>query len=242
MRSSESDRALICPSSLVRVKNEPRSEKADKAAAWGNLVHHWKETGDHSGNKTLIKKLAATSVDRAKLWPITEYSLGHEITFSIDINSLQLRIWSPERSKYPRDHWKSRHPRNRYLTGSIDFVSQSDRSGDWLPWVDDLKTGTWPVYAKKSLQLQSYALVPWILNDCDTDVWVSITQWPKYRLDCKPKRNWHLLRSADLARHVQKIRWAVENPQIAIPTEDGCRFCLCKPDCDEFKEFTTEDR
>src|SRR4051812_46196736 len=119
VRASESERAILCPASLVRPRNGPRSEKADKAAAYGTLVHSWKEDGDTRGNKTLIKKLAAVSIDREKLWPTVGNIYGHETTFSVHLETLQLRIWSPEGSKYSSEHWKSRHPRHRYLTGSI---------------------------------------------------------------------------------------------------------------------------
>jgi hypothetical protein len=234
MRASSTDRALICPASLVRKQTGKRSAQANKTAEWGTFVHSWKETGEVRGNKTLTKKLQRSGIDREKLWPKTSDSHGHEATFSINIESLQLRIWSPKGSNYQRDHWKRRHPRHSYITGSIDWLST--RSRDGLPWVDDLKTGTWPVHAKYSKQLRTYALVPWILSGCTTDVWLSVTQWPKYRLDCKPKRNWHLIKSNDLAKHLVKIKWAMKNTHLAIPSTEGCRFCLCKPDCNEYQE------
>lgn len=237
MRASSTDRAIICPASLVRPQSGERSKASIKAADWGTLVHNWKETGDTRGNKTLNKKLAASGIDRARLWPTIGDSHGHETTFSICLETLQLRIWSSSGSKYSRDHWKRRHPKRSYLTGSIDWLSTVSRKDlPELPWVDDLKTGAWPISARTSAQLRSYALVPWVLSGCDTDVWVSITQWPKYRLDCRPKRNWHLLKSVDLAKHVQKLRWATSNTSKAIPTEDGCKFCLSKPNCKEYQE------
>lgn len=242
MRASESDRALICPASLVRPRTAIRSEKANVTAAWGTMVHRWKETGDYSSGtvserKTFDKKLTASAVDREKLWPTAGAGAGsHECTFSLDVEKMQLRLWSSTGSKFDSDHWKSRHPRNRFLTGSIDWLSTTVRGGVALPWVDDLKTGTWPVNPRTSKQLRSYALVPWALADCATDVWVSITQWPKYRLDCKPKRTWHRLTSAELARHLSKIRWALSNTDIAVPSKDGCMFCPSKPDCTEHKE------
>jgi hypothetical protein len=241
MRASESDRAVICPASLVRPKTGVRSRKADVTASWGTMVHKWKETDDYSTGttsqrKTFTKKLAASAIDREKLWP-ADTGGTHECTFSINLETLQLRQWSPTRSKFSSDHWKRRHPRHSYLTGSIDWLSTVVRGGtDSLPWVDDLKTGTWPVSPRTSKQLRSYALVPWILADCDTDVWVSITQWPKYKLSCKPKRSWHKLTSADLARHYAKLKWAVSNTDTAVPSKDGCMFCMCKPDCVEFQE------
>lgn len=236
MRASESDRGLLCPASLVREKTGPRSINADKAANWGTLCHLWKETGDTENNKTLAKKLLRSGTNRESLWPKASDSHGHECTFSIHLESLQLRVWTPKGSKYPRDHWKRRHPRNTYLTGSIDWLSKVSRKGlPELPWVDDLKTG-YPVIAKRSKQLRSYALVPWVMGDCATDVWVSITNWPKYPLAGKPKRNWHLLKSADLAAHWQKLKWTINNTHIAKPSDDACRFCLCKPDCEEYLE------
>lgn len=241
MRSSDSDRALICPASLVRPKTAPRSKNADDAAEWGTLCHYWAETGNANGttnkHQTLNKKLTTTAIDREKLWPTGDGSYGHETTFSIHLETLQLRIWTPERSKFGRDDWKRRHPRDKYLTGTIDFLSERARGGlQLLPWLDDLKTGSWPIVAKYSLQLRSYAIVPWILGDCNTDVWVSITQWPKYPLGGRPKRNWHLLKSADIARHLQKIRWAVKNTHKAVPNEHACRFCASKPVCNEYQE------
>lgn len=236
MRASDSDRGLICPASLVLPKSGERSVNANKAAAWGTTVHSWKENGVTNGNKTLNKKLAATGIDRARLWPEVGDSYGHETTFSIHLETLQVRIWTPEGSKYSRDDWKRRHPKRNYLTGSIDWLSTISRKGTKeLPWVDDLKTGAWPVYAKKSKQLRSYALVPWILHGCTTDVWGSITQWPKYRIDGKPKRNWCLYTSKDLLAHLQRIRWANKNTQLAVYSEEGCRFCMCKDSCDEYQ-------
>jgi hypothetical protein len=232
MRASESDRGLICPASLVRPRSAARTANADKAANWGTLVHSWKENGDTRGNRTLDKKLALVDVDREKLWPTVGARGVHELTFSLNLTTLQLRIWSPSRSKFTSDRWKRRHPRASYLTGTLDYLST--RNG--LPWVDDLKTGSWPVSARKSHQLRSYALVPWILADCNTDVWVSITQWPKYTLRCKPQRKWHLLKSADLARHLQKLKWAVSSPDVAVPSKEGCMFCPSRIDCNEYQE------
>lgn len=239
MRASESDRGLVCPASLVRPRTAPRSERADTTAAWGTLVHSWKEDGDPRGNKTLQKKLTASGIDRESLWPASgDSQVGHEATFSLHLESLSLRIWSSQGSKYSRDHWKRRHPKRDYLTGSIDWLSSVSRKGTPLiPWVDDLKTGTWPVSARTSLQLRSYALVPWVLNDCSTDVWLSITQWPKYRLDGKPKRNWYLCTSSTLAKHLQLIRWCNANTDIAIPTDDGCRFCPCRTSCPDYSDY-----
>jgi hypothetical protein len=238
MRASESDRGLICPASLVRPRLGSKTDKANKAAEWGNLCHRWKETGNTEGNKTLNKKLVASAVDREKLWPAVDGDTtgGHEVTFSVDLSTLQLRIWSPTGSKFSRDDWKLRHPKSRFLTGTIDYLFEVCRKGVELPWVDDLKTGNWPVYPKTSKQLRSYALVPWILSGCETDVWVSITQWKKYRLDGKPKRSWHLLTSEEIAKHLARIRWAVRHPEIAIPHEEACKFCECKTECNEYLE------
>lgn len=237
MRASDSDRALVCPASLVLPKRAERSDKANRAADWGTLVHAWKETGDDGSSPTLRKKLLLSSIDREELWPTIGGKGGrHEVTFSINLETLQLRIWSPEGSAFGRDHWKRRHPANKYLTGTIDYLSRRNKGQRLLPWVDDLKTGTWPVSAKYSKQLKSYALVPWILGNCETDVLASITQWPKYKLSGKPKRNFHVLTSADLVKHLHKIRWAVNNTSLVYPTKSGCMFCPCKPDCVDYQE------
>src|ERR1044072_6834621 len=99
MRASETARALLCPASLIRKKTGQRSDKANKTAAWGTFVHKWKETGETGNNKTLLKKLQRSGIDREKLWPEVSNSYGHEATFSIDIESLCLRIWSSKGSK-----------------------------------------------------------------------------------------------------------------------------------------------
>lgn len=133
-----------------------------------------------------------------------------------------------------RDAWKKSFNANHYLTGTIDWLQLGNE--ETLPWVDDLKTGRWPVDPKTSKQLLSYLLVPWTLAGSPLIGWegvVSITQWPKYPLGKLPKRSSHRVSGLELAEHLEDLRWAMNSPDVANPTEEHCRFCPCRTNCDD---------
>lgn len=263
MRGSEAGRAIICPASLVlpRVPREP-SERRDRAANFGTLVHHWKETGDESppwadprDTKTLLKKLVLTGVDREFWWPSDEGR--HEVTFALHLPTLELRFHEGDKAldlmtTHPdgsvtgvpdRDLWKKGFG-NEWLTGTIDWLGNP---AEGVGYVDDLKTGSWPVDVKTSAQLRAYSLVPWVMagQPLAWDGLVSITSWPKYKLSDPPKRTSHTLSALDLEETLVDLRHAYKHPEQVVPSEEGCKFCDCKPLCpawvDEQQEIEIEE-
>lgn len=228
MRASETDRGVVCPASLFTIKSHrDRSENADKAAAFGTLVHFWKETGDPimpgasaKDQVCLEKKLLLSDIRREDWWVGGQ----HEVTFALNLESLS-PIRYPQRAG--RDEWKAAFPPDKWLTGTIDYL-YDDGNGD------DLKTGRWPVDAHTSRQLKSYALLPWVEAGCPSGwekAW-SITQWERYPLAGLPKRTATMLTSFDLRDHLEDLRWAAAHPDEVNPTEEGCKFCDCKPNCE----------
>lgn len=217
-------------------------------------MHHWKETGEttHPGcdprdSDALEKKLVLSGVTREEWWPQPGM---HEVSFAMRVfpgttnNGKRLRDNTlPEtrlhlREYGPADPWKAQFDPRTHLTGSIDWV---DLGGDETAYVDDLKTGRWPVHAETSKQLRSYALVPWILMGMPGawDGLVSITQWPKYPLAGKPMRTYYTLTSEDLMEHLEAVRWAMASPDEVKRDEDACRFCNAKPNCPAWQSEDT---
>lgn len=244
MRGSEAGRAVICPASLVlpRVPRTP-SEKRARAANWGTLVHHWKETGqtdpswaDPRDTATLEKKLVLSGIDRETWWPSGEGR--HEVTFALHLYNHELRLYDEKLTASTRDTWKLGFG-PKWLTGTIDWLGNADPT---IGYVDDLKTGAWPVDVKTSAQLRAYSLVPWVAAGCPMawDGIVSITAWPKYRLDGQPSRTSHWLGALDLLETLEDLRHAEENPQQVTPTDEGCKFCDCKPLCPAHVDADTE--
>jgi hypothetical protein len=210
----------------VLPRSRGASEKRDRAAAYGTLVHHWKETGDEAPAwadprdvKTFGKRLVLSGVERDVWWP--PGAGEHEVTFALNLLTLEL-LQPPEEAV--RDEWKAAFS-TPWLTGTIDWLSGS--------WVDDLKTGNWPVDPVTSKQLRSYSLLPWARAGFPVK-WsglITITQWPKYPLASPPQRTSHEIDGFDMAEHLSDLQWAVDHPDEVNPTEDGCRFCASKGVC-----------
>jgi hypothetical protein len=230
MRASESDRSVICPAALVLPRTREANAKRDKAAAWGKAMHSWVETGA-TDDEAVERKVLLSGIDRAVYWPD---SGRHEVTFAIDLSDGLLKPYKGPRAL--ADEWKAAHTGYRWLTGTIDYLG----THKGRPWVSDLKTGNWPVDAKKSRQLRSYLLYPWLLEGrpLDATYYRSIDQWPRYPLDNLPVRNGldAPVTGLDLATHLDDLLWAAEHPEVANPTTDGCRFCECRPHCNAYKE------
>ncbi len=212
-------------------------------------MHYWVETGEEDpawanpGHiKTFGKKLALSGVDRGEWWTGGE----HEVTFAIHLESATLRLYpeavlftngiadvviTPEMTA--RDIWKARFPKDAFLTGTIDYLDWGDRASTAA--VDDLKTGRWPVDPNGNRQLLSYSLVPWIAAGMPMrwDGLASITQWEKYPLTGVPRRTYARpnYSATDLMDHLGDLRWAATHPDEVNATEEGCKFCPCRPLC-----------
>lgn len=217
MRASESDRAVDCPHSLVKIGKKADTEKAIAAREWGHTVHHWKETGRFRGLAnhlaTFRKKLRASGVDRNRYW--RKGTGEHEVTFALRLDDLTLLVYDRLEEELDRDKWKEQFDPALWLTGTIDWLVWGDE--DTIPWVDDLKTGHWPVAAIGNRQLLSYMLVPWVALGCprDFDGVVSITQWEKYPLESLPVRRSWRVNAFDMLDHLENLRWAVDHPDEA---------------------------
>jgi hypothetical protein len=239
IRGSESERAVICPASLIRPRVKTANEKRDKAAAWGTLCHYWKECGsvDMPGASKadvvcLSKKLVMSGIVRDDWWPTDG---EHEVTFAV--NLITEEVLRFRGAKTEGDTWKEQYyPVPAILTGTADWVATGK---DGLVIIDDLKTGRWPVSAKDNKQLLSYALPMWLEAGKPLVGWrlrLSITQWERYPLGGLPTlRKWDC-GGLEMAAHLQDLRYALANPGEANPHEDACKFCESKGDCAEYQE------
>lgn len=227
---------------MVLPRYDSRSEAADEAAEYGTLAHWWKETGEtrpewasERDSKLLEAKIALSGTNRNNWW--RPGNGEHEVSFAIRLHDAHLELFHGLRTE--AEAWKAKFDRRLYLTGTIDWVFWG---ADGNPaWVDDLKTGKWPV-SPTSRQLRSYALVPWIKAGMPPsyDVNVSITGWPKYPKWKGPKREWHSLTALDLAEHLDDLRHAATHPEEANPESiyigpfdperklSVCAFCPCR--------------
>ncbi len=211
MRASSTDRAVVCPHSLIAPSQLTRRTKTEEAADTGTLLHLWVETGEE--HPAVARKILSSGFRREEYWPPGQGE--HEVTFAINLRTLELQRPSAKVAKTAGDEWKTRFDPALWLTGTMDWLGVD--SG--VDWVDDLKTGNWPVDPLTG-QLLSYALVPWILKgrpESDYQVQRSITWWPWYPLSAWPKRTWADPANAlDLLCHVQDLRYAAENPDKAV--------------------------
>lgn len=203
------------------------------------MVHHWKETGESdptwASERDIVlleKKLLATGMDRYRctwmFWPPEQGR--HEVSFAIELFTLEFHEYTGSRGG--ADQWKRGFDVRRWLTGTIDWLGW--RHSPEYPWVDDLKTGRWPVHPD-SKQLLSYLLYPWVRVRCPND-WravASITQWPKYPISMMPRRTERntLVSQVDMIEHLDDLRWSLTHPNEVVPSEDGCRFCDSRPVC-----------
>lgn len=158
------------------------------------------------------------------------------MTFALDVTVLDvhkggLAIWVGPRDK--SDEWKLAFDPTIHVVGTIDWIHWG--SDTTVAWVDDLKTGHWPVDPRVSKQLRSYLLVPWVKAGCPSD-WegvCSVTTWEKYPLHGQPKRRAARFSGLDMMEHLEELRWTLSHPDEVNVTEDNeedgtisnCTFC-----------------
>ncbi len=158
-----------------------------EAAAWGTMLHTWKETGtfpvDTVATRRRLKSLAMSGVSREELYPDTGL---HEISYALHTaNRIVDHLWRPGLTREDREEWKAGFG-PEWVTGTCDYTG--DVLGD--PWCDDLKSGRevtdnpWDLW-----QLRLYATCVAILSHAD-QVHVSLTHWPRYPADSVPERIW----------------------------------------------------
>lgn len=202
---------MVCPHSLVAPKLLLRRTKSEEKADTGTLLHKWKETGEE--HPDIERKILLSSTPRGEYWPEGEGE--HEVTFAIELYTL--KVHRPSKRVKDHDAWKKKWDPKRYLTGTIDWLGK-DNGRDW---VDDLKTGDWPV-PPESGQLLSYLILPWAVAGAPNAGYSasrSITWWPWYPLNGWPRRSWAEPANAlDLVCHHQDLVYAVEHPEEANAT------------------------
>lgn len=181
-RASELDRLLTCPGSLVLPRPEVKSQAALDAAGYGTMVHTWKETGEVNGRlgPTLKKKIALSLTTRDAYW-----SDGlHEVPLAFNVLSGEARALVVPVSSAAKDAWKAAFG-DEWITGTADYAGLLLE----FPWVDDLKTGRRVEYLDYRAQQAFYALT-WTLTQMGrlTTARSTITHWPKYKLNNKPRR------------------------------------------------------
>lgn len=174
---------MACPGSLVLPREEKKSERAKEAAEYGEMVHYWKETGEvvkGRGALTLKKKLESTGANRDTLW------LGglHEVPLAYNVSTGEAKAMVLPLEKDKRDLWKAAFG-DEWVTGTADYVGLLIER----PWVDDLKTGRRVDYHDHRYQQAFYSLA-WTLFQMGelTECRSTITHWPKYPINQKPRR------------------------------------------------------
>jgi hypothetical protein len=246
VRASETDRTLICPASLVLPRTQrTRSEKTNRAAAFGTLAHHFVETGetdpawgDPRDIQLLEEKILLSGIRREDYWRRGR----HEVTFAIHLPTETVYEYgvtpnpSLSNETLDRDEWKLRYAGPEYLTGTIDYL-YDDGS------VTDLKTGSWEVNPETSKQLRSYGLFPWLKagKPLGWDRVLSIDTWKKYPKHALPTRSGVVVTGFELMDHLEDLKWAATHPGEVVPGDEQCRFCDCKPNCPAWKETNEQE-
>lgn len=182
-RASELDRLLACPGSLVLPRNEVKPKRVQEAADYGTMVHKWKETGEVPNGRlglTLKKKITLSGTSRDAYW-----SDGlHEVPLAYNVLTREARALVVPVPSEAKDAWKAAFG-DEWVTGTTDIAGLLLE----FPWVDDLKTGRRVEYLEHRAQQAFYALV-WTLTQMGglTTARSTITHWPKYPLNNKPRR------------------------------------------------------
>lgn len=207
MRASESDRTLICSASLVLPRSNLKSPDTIKAAEYGTAAHAWVETGEET-DRNVTRKVLRSGINREKWWPPEG---RHEVAFALNLFTLELRKYKGKRAG--ADAWKRKYDgKKQWLTGTVDYL----HTHLGRPWVDDFKSGKWPV-DYRTAQVTSYLLLPWVDEGCPNEglYYRSITQWPLYPLDALPTRTGlgDPATAIELKMHLDDLKFAIENPE-----------------------------
>lgn len=237
-RASSLDRTLQCVGSAALYNNTPalklipKPENAIKAAEYGTLVHHWKETGKVEGSdshvKTFNKKLGflkTAGISRLDLWPAAGF---HEVAVAYNCIDGRVAILY----EGDTDAFKTGHS-EPWITGSCDYYLKDD--GGLL--VDDLKTGMlWDKSARACAQLYFYAMnIAKVHHVQETEI--RITHWPKYPLERLPEfmdDEPVIITSETFARLESRLKkdylnYKSTNPEFRLG--EACEYCPAKSLC-----------
>jgi hypothetical protein len=157
------------------------SERAQAARDWGQSVHALVETHGDTREPALLRRLRAAG-GRPGLEVLYPPEGRHEVTMSWEPSGW---ITAPAlATRDEREAWKAARPETA-CTGTADYIGTV--LGD--PWLDDLKTGREvPDDPLELNQMRYYA--SYLARTTDRPVLVSLTHWPRYPADGKPRRVW----------------------------------------------------
>lgn len=230
---------MACPGSLVLPRTDERSERAVEAAEWGTAVHRWKETGEFPDGRmgiSLRKKIKESGVERDALW----VEGLHEVPLALNVTTGEARALVLPVSNDKKDGWKTGFD-DHWVVGTADYVALLLET----PWVDDLKTGRRVEYIDYRYQQAFYSLAWAIFQTGGISVARStITHWPKYPLNSKPRRFGTVLepdfflefqgKLKQLREDVMKLRQLGEDKdRVVARLSDGpqCVFCPSRLAC-----------
>lgn len=242
-RASSIDRALQCTGSVHLWNTVPavrliqKSENAQTAAAWGTMVHTWKETGIVEGTeshvKTFNKKLAtleASGISRLDIWPASGF---HEVSVAYHCVDGRVAIC------YEGDAniFKEGHP-EPWITGTLDYYLFDGKK----LIVDDLKTGA--MFDKDPEEMGQMYFYCMVLNKIlrpTEEPTVSVTHWPKYTLDCLPDRREGTLSFVQLGKFEDRLKsdYVKYKTIPEFKLGDECDWCPVKSLCPLLKKAAT---
>lgn len=238
-RASELDRLMECPGSAWLPR---KADYTGLAAAWGNMVHAWVETGvveDSNDGKLLQKRIDKAAVQRETLYPAGG---EHEVPLAFNLVTEQaVRYPNPPlppgvTRKAHVDAWK-RSFGDEWFTGSVDYVGELLDS--W--WIDDLKTGRDVTWGKYTWQQTAYALA-WskFKYGTYTNGRSTITHWPRYPSGRPPNRMGAVLDTEWLKKALDKFRQLrvdilAQRPE-SLETGEHCYFCPSSGVCPKLND------
>lgn len=244
VRASSLERELHCPVAGVLPQVDERGDAVREAADWGTMVHHWKATGEiraergrPSHERLFTEKLRVTGVRREDWWGEGR----HEVAMAVDCVKMG-RAAEFVGTKPAVEAWRSGLG-DEYAAGEADFVG--DLFG--VPHVDDLKTGRFAP-DPSAPQLRLYALATWILlGNVPDRVLVSVTHWPRYPVDNRPRRFDHEYTARQLTafwkelrlarrRKLMTVRLPLADQQANAVPGDWCSYCDGKRNCPKYLE------
>lgn len=259
VRASGLDLFLACAGYLKLPAAPVVYENAAEGAAWGTMVHHWKETGKivHENKRTansFRKRLIENDIQREALWPLSRWPTGKELggvsnnllppgyhEISVAYN-WQYGYVIPYYGK-DGDIWKSQFNTD-WVTGTLDYLEPRVVDGEQMIIVDDLKTGKWwDKRPRQSAQIVFYAMCAGKLYN--VPVMASVTHWPRYPVKTKPKRDAQRIDLVELDRFEAKLQMAAETAVYGeielVPGEKQCRFCPARRNCPAAFDFGEVD-
>lgn len=213
--------------------------------AYGTAVHTWKETGVVPASRhgdVLNRKLNHLETKREELWP----DGFHEIPLAYNVVSGEARAVVLPITAAEKVEWKASHG-DEWIVGTADFVGLLMGG----PWVDDLKTGRHVEWADYGYQ-QAFYVLAWSLFHYHEllSTRSTITHWPKYPINGKPRRVGRVL-DPDFLRDFQnrlknlrldylRLREAHSNGgDVVARLQDGpqCLYCPSKNSCTKGQKY-----